>query len=55
MIDNSVACSLQPVGKRLGQCRNGEIFPTLKTERIDHKTDSSRKLAKAAVSDYIEC
>jgi hypothetical protein len=29
-------------------------FPTLKTERIDHKTDRSRKLAKAEVSEYIE-
>ena len=44
----------EPLGQRLGQCRDGEFFSSLKTERTARKTYRMRDEAKADVFDYIE-
>jgi putative transposase len=44
----------EPFGQRLGQCSDGELFSSLKTERTRRKTYRTRDQARADVFDYIE-
>jgi len=44
----------EPLGQRVGQCGDGELLLSLKTERTAAKTYRSRDKAKADLSDYIE-